>query len=256
MLDLPPISKNMIPESSLPIGGDTTTFENDPGVTISSVDPTSTTAALAANVPLEAKHTASEVPEVIKESQKETDTSAEGRASASAVKEKTAVEEELKSEVPPEEVPQVVKESIIKAHVDPEATANPEAVHEKKEVESELLQELKQAGKSAPAAAAKSAGRPITPESPAQPESKDISPMSKPTTTTQTAPTVTSDVAGTTAGKATEAPQTPAAPGNDVKTGAAESSKPSPTSYPADKKKKRFSWLGKMKEKLHLDKDK
>jgi hypothetical protein len=215
-LVLPPISKNMIPESSLPIGEDATALGTDPGVTISSAAPTSTTAALAAKVPLEPKHT------------------------------------EATAEKSSEDVPETVKESIAKAHVDPEATTNPEAVHEKKEVEGELLQRVKHEEGATPAAAPKPSDRPITPESLAQPESGDVSPMSKPIT-------ASGDTRATTE-KVTEPPQTPATPGNGgVKTGAAESSKPStenPPSQPTDKKKKRFSWIGKMKEKLHLDKDK
>ncbi|QDS70593.1 hypothetical protein FKW77_000107 [Venturia effusa] len=53
-LSVPPVSKNMIPESSLPMGiaaSDAT----DPGVTIQSAAPTSTTAILAGQVPLEPK---------------------------------------------------------------------------------------------------------------------------------------------------------------------------------------------------------
>ncbi|KAH0548149.1 hypothetical protein GP486_008123, partial [Trichoglossum hirsutum] len=214
LLDLPPVTKNMIPESSLPIGGDTTAPGTDPGVTISSAAPTSTTAALAAKVPLEPKH-------------------AEGTAKKSS-----------------DEVPEVVKESISKAHVDPEATANPEAVHEKKEVEDEFMQKVKHEE-----GAARPFDRPITPESPTQPESGDVSPMTKPAAApAQTEPTVTSGDAKTTTDKATGPPQTSATSGNGgggVKNGTAESSQPS-----TDKKKKRFSWLGKMKEKLHLDKDK
>ncbi|KAH0536740.1 hypothetical protein FGG08_006412 [Glutinoglossum americanum] len=247
VLDVPPISENMIPESSLPMGGDTTAFETDPGVTISSVDPTSTTAALAAKVPLEPKHATSEAPEAGKESQKEAGTPAEASASVNAVKD--------------DEVPETVKESIAKAHVDPEATTNPEAVHEKKEAEAELLQSIKrEEGTGEPPPAAKSADRPITPKSPERPESRDVSPMSKPTTAAHTGPTATPGVTETSADKVAEPPQTPAAPKNaGVKAEAAESSKPStdsPTSHPTDKKKKRFSWLGKVKEKLHLDKDK
>lgn len=89
MFGLPPISENMIPESSLPIGssGD---IENDPGVTIQSAAPISSTAALAAQVPKEPRG----VPEIVTESQKEVSFELE------AVQEKKEVEQELLKEVP------------------------------------------------------------------------------------------------------------------------------------------------------------
>ena len=59
ILDLPPVSKNMIPESSLPMGmAGVGTF--DAGPTIQSAGANSTTAQMRANVPLEEK---AEVPE-------------------------------------------------------------------------------------------------------------------------------------------------------------------------------------------------
>ncbi|RDI82890.1 Phosphatidylserine decarboxylase proenzyme 1 [Venturia inaequalis] len=51
---VPPVSKNMIPESSLPMNS-AAVGETDPGVTIQSAAPTSTTAILAGKVPLEPK---------------------------------------------------------------------------------------------------------------------------------------------------------------------------------------------------------
>lgn len=95
MFSLPPISKNMIPESSLPIGssGD---IENDPGVTIQSAAPISSTAALAAQVPKEPRG----VPEIVTESQKEVNFEPEAAASSEAVQEKKEVEQELLKEVP------------------------------------------------------------------------------------------------------------------------------------------------------------
>ena len=95
MFSLPPISKNMIPESSLPIGssGD---IENDPGVTIQSAAPISSTAALAAQVPKEPRG----VPEIVTESQKEVNFEPEAAASSEAVREKKEVERELLKEVP------------------------------------------------------------------------------------------------------------------------------------------------------------
>jgi hypothetical protein len=97
MFGVPPISKGMIPESSLPMGAGSAS-EADPGVTIQSAAPTSTTAALAGQVPKESHG----VPEVVKESQKEAHVDPEASASTEAVEEKSAVEEELKKKVPEE----------------------------------------------------------------------------------------------------------------------------------------------------------
>ncbi|KAH6899639.1 hypothetical protein B0T10DRAFT_468263 [Thelonectria olida] len=90
---LPPVSSNTIPESSLPILGDNI-------ATLSSVAPTSTTAALAAEVPLETK-APTEVPEVVKESQEQAQVSPEASAVPAEVREKAKLEEELKETVPP-----------------------------------------------------------------------------------------------------------------------------------------------------------
>lgn len=86
--DLPPVSKNMIPESSLPISG----FQDN---TLSSVGPTSTTAALAGEVPLE-----SHVPEVVRESQQKAHVAPDASNNPLEVQEKAQVEEELKEKVP------------------------------------------------------------------------------------------------------------------------------------------------------------
>ena len=64
LFTLPGISGNMIPESSLPLGTGSSS-NPDPGVTIQSVGPNSTTAGLAGQVPLEPRG----VPEVISKSQ-------------------------------------------------------------------------------------------------------------------------------------------------------------------------------------------
>ena len=66
MFNLPAKSKNMIPESSLPMGG-ASSYEKDPGFTIQSAGAQSTTAGLAGQVPLEPRG----VPEVVQESQAE-----------------------------------------------------------------------------------------------------------------------------------------------------------------------------------------
>ncbi|RDW91195.1 hypothetical protein BP5796_02360 [Coleophoma crateriformis] len=95
VLDMPPISKNLIPESSLPMGAaGVGTFDATP--TIQSAGPQSTTSQLAANVPLES----TKVPEVVKESQQEAGFAPEASAVPEEVKEKSAVEKELLSEVP------------------------------------------------------------------------------------------------------------------------------------------------------------
>ncbi|APA12422.1 hypothetical protein sscle_09g071920 [Sclerotinia sclerotiorum 1980 UF-70] len=95
ILDLPPAAKNLIPESSLPVGeGGIGTFDaTNPH--IQSVDPQSTTAMLAAKVPLES----AKVPEVVKESQKKAGAAPEASAIPSEVSEKSAVEKELKKEI-------------------------------------------------------------------------------------------------------------------------------------------------------------
>lgn len=97
MFSVPAVSKGMIPESSLPMGGNKAS-EPDPGVTIQSAGPQSTTAALAANVPLEPRG----VPEVVSESQHEAGVGPEASGNREAVKEKTAMEKELESRVPEE----------------------------------------------------------------------------------------------------------------------------------------------------------
>ncbi|KAM7221349.1 putative carbohydrate-binding module family 48 protein, partial [Rhypophila decipiens] len=88
LFQLPPITNDMIPESSLPIvsGGD---------AAISSVAPDATTAKLAGEVPLEPT-----VPEIVKESQKAAHVDPEASAISEEVKEKAAVEEELLKKVP------------------------------------------------------------------------------------------------------------------------------------------------------------
>ncbi|KAJ5167856.1 uncharacterized protein N7482_003450 [Penicillium canariense] len=107
---VPPVSKNLIPESSLPIGGPAQQAAMaDPGYTIQSAAPTSTTAALAAQVPLEKdKQTngtepAQEVPQVVKDSIAEADQTPEAAAYTEAVEEKREMENELHAKVPVEE---------------------------------------------------------------------------------------------------------------------------------------------------------
>ncbi|KAM0245478.1 hypothetical protein ACHAQJ_010560 [Trichoderma viride] len=85
--ELPAITSNMIPESSLPV-----TAAQD--VHISTVNTGATTVGLAAQVPLETK-----VPEVVKESQEKAGVDPEAAAVPKEVEEKAQVEEELKEKV-------------------------------------------------------------------------------------------------------------------------------------------------------------
>lgn len=178
MFSLPPISNNMIPESSLPMGGAGAT-ERDTGPMIQSAGAGTTTAALAAQVPLEPRG----VPEVVSESQQIAGFEPEAAGNEEAVKEKAAVEKELESKVPQEPatsensdgiagavtsaskgltssaqesgdgmdkaisggaiaptVPDVVQESIAKSHQSPEAAGDKTMVGEKSAMEHELLQ--------------------------------------------------------------------------------------------------------------------
>jgi hypothetical protein len=92
ILDLPPISKNMIPESSLPMG---TTGGYDASPFVQSGGAQSTTAQLAGAVPKESE----KVPEVVKESQAKAGVDPEASGVPEEVKEKSAVEKELLKEV-------------------------------------------------------------------------------------------------------------------------------------------------------------
>ncbi|KAL0777783.1 hypothetical protein CaCOL14_005436 [Colletotrichum acutatum] len=87
---VPEVTSNTIPESSLPIA--------TADATINSAAPTSTTAALAAEVPLETK--TAEVPDVVKESQEKAHAEPEASANPEAVQEKAVVEDELLEKVP------------------------------------------------------------------------------------------------------------------------------------------------------------
>ena len=89
LFGLPEKSNNLIPESSLPIVG-----ESDKA-TVQSSGPQSTTAALAGDVPLEPRG----VPEVVKESQTEAGVDPEASADPEAVAEQSAVEKELEGKV-------------------------------------------------------------------------------------------------------------------------------------------------------------
>ena len=94
MFTIPGIGGTMIPESSLPMG-EGAASEVDKGPMIQSAGPQSSTAALAANVPLEPRG----VPEIVQASQQEAGTSTEASENKEAVKEKSAMEKELETKV-------------------------------------------------------------------------------------------------------------------------------------------------------------
>lgn len=193
----PQEKQNLIPESSLPMGGDPKDTM-DSGPTIRSAAPDSSTAALAAGVPLEQKRqamvidpadapqtgaeTAPGVPEAVKESISEAHQSPEAAGSAEAVKEKSAVEQELLKKTTTSEatgdsgvtpatqtsyyglatqVPATVEKSMQQAHASPEAAAESSAVAEKSAMESELLKKVpssEEAGEPAPTIASATSG--------------------------------------------------------------------------------------------------
>ncbi|EOA87964.1 carbohydrate-binding module family 48 protein [Exserohilum turcica Et28A] len=114
--------------------------------------------------------TADEVPSVVAESQNAAHAEPEAAASPEVVAEKSAVEQELLSEVPKTNeagdpapaiaVPAVVADSQQQAHVSPEAASSPEVVAEKSAVEQELLSEVpktNETGEPAPAVSTETA---------------------------------------------------------------------------------------------------
>lgn len=161
---VPPVSKNIIPESSLPMGGPAQRAAAadqehkqaggpaqqaamaDPGYTIQSAAPTSTTAALAGDVPLEKN-------------------------------------KQTNGTEPVGDVPQVVKNSLAEAHLGPEAAANKEAVDEKKQTENELHQKVgvnESAGAPAPTVSAATQATAPGLTVPPIADSADVSPCSTP----------------------------------------------------------------------------
>ncbi|KAJ5434203.1 Immunoglobulin E-set [Penicillium cf. griseofulvum] len=119
----------------------------DPGYHIQSAGPNSTTAALAAAVPLEPKG------------------------------------KQTNGDKPVDEVPQVVKDSLAEAHRDPEAAANQEAVDEKKATEEELHKKVHvEESVGAPAPTVTAATQPMGPHLTVASgiDSADVSPLSTP----------------------------------------------------------------------------
>ncbi|KAL8651917.1 MAG: hypothetical protein Q9226_004488 [Calogaya cf. arnoldii] len=129
MFSVPGLSKNMIPESSLPMGGESMAEEKDSGAFIQSAGANSTTAALAGAVPKEGKSVGAEkdsdafiqsagensttatlaggvpkeaavLPQIVQESQAEAGTDAEAGNNRQAVAEKSDMEKELESKIP------------------------------------------------------------------------------------------------------------------------------------------------------------
>jgi hypothetical protein len=264
---IPPVTNNMIPESSLPIGGpaqraaasDTEPVYSggpaqqaaaaEPGYTIQSAGPTSTTAALAANVPLESKG------------------------------------KQPNGNVPVDDVPQVVKDSLAEAHKDPEAAASQTAVDEKKELEQELQKKVDvEESAGAPAPTVTAATQAIAPHLTLAGgvDSADVSPTSTPppgrnagtaiptsqpkstdnagpsvTTgveTTSTAETTTAKPAGPTVTTGVDSSQTPAtSDANSAKPAQSPSTEGASTNGDKSEKKKKHrlsGFFGKLKEKL------
>lgn len=103
VFDVPPITKNMIPESSLPMGAQPGTYDAEVSPFVQSAAPTSTTAQLAGQVPLENKKPQAEtvvVPSIVKESQAKAHFPPEASAQTEPVIEKHQVEDELLAKVP------------------------------------------------------------------------------------------------------------------------------------------------------------
>ena len=90
--------ETMIPESSLPMGAAAAAGAAATGPTIQSAGGNSTTAQMAAQVPIEPRG----VPEVVEKSQQAAHTSPEASANPTAVGEKGAMEKELTDKVPAE----------------------------------------------------------------------------------------------------------------------------------------------------------
>ena len=111
---VPEQSKNMIPESSLPMGDGTKEVESSTSPFIQSAAPQSSSSDGAATAPIEPRKEATvvddeapsatmtgppSIPEMVRESQEEADQSPEAAAYPEELKEKSAVEQELMSKV-------------------------------------------------------------------------------------------------------------------------------------------------------------
>ncbi|KAF7506478.1 hypothetical protein GJ744_011728 [Endocarpon pusillum] len=211
---------------------------NNPGPFIQSSGPGTTAAALAGQVPLEPRS------------------------------QTTVIEDEAPSATvsgPAPDVPEVVKESLSQAHESPEAAASAEAVREKKEVEGELLQEVKSTDAAGVPAPTITAATSVTAPSTAPVDSKALEPVKEAENANGKDQAPSRDISPIRDSDAV-APQ-PSTP--IVTTGVGESrtstvSTPQKTTTPAssaasspadangakDKKKKRLSFFGKLRDKL------
>ncbi|KAL5338656.1 hypothetical protein BJX70DRAFT_189948 [Aspergillus crustosus] len=216
---VPPVSNNLIPESSLPIGGGANPTTTDPGFSIQSAAPTSTTAALAAKVPYESQ-------------KRQTDSTS-----------------------PVDDVPDVVKKSISEAHKSPEAAANEEVVEEKKELEHELQQKIRldnSVGEPAPTATAvttETAPKPTRTEAGSARVSPRTTSPPRPSDSVATKPTETPKESK----KENLTPATNNTTNNTTNNKAAAQDTQVPPASPSgkeEKKKKRSSIFAKLKEKF------
>lgn len=214
--NVPPANTTIIPESSLPMSPPATDT-TDPGVTFQSAAPISTTAALAAQVPLEPRD-----------------------------KDKGKDKPNGEAETPAGEVPDVVRRSLEQAHTEPEAAADEEAVESKKEVEDELKDKLKpdeSLGQPAPTDSAITAETAPAPTDHDQLQQADLPardkspvsaaepPPSEPTVTTGVAEAKTTEVST----PKDAAAAAPAEPAEGAAEGAAAAPS-TPTPAPEDKK--------------------
>ena len=224
MFDLPPLSKNMIPESSLPMGGDVSRGEKDTGPTIQSAGAGTSTAALAAQVPLEPRGTAEVLDDgpfddnqqMSDKSTGVTGSSSQAPATKTTGPLPTSVQKSIDrmnagSGIPiASVVPDVVQESIADSTTSPEAAGDGRVVQEKSAMEDELLHKVKPEegrGEPAPTASAVATGStptatltsheaPTTATDPSKPASAASVTKTEETVTSPTAPpgTTSADV--------------------------------------------------------------
>ncbi|PGH14039.1 hypothetical protein AJ79_03309 [Helicocarpus griseus UAMH5409] len=257
----PPAEQDSV--TTLPTEKKTTNGPVEPFV--QSAAPTSTTAALAGEVPLESEKAktsepeapAKDVPDVVKDSMEKAHKEPEAAGVPASVEEKKEVEQQILKDVEPAEakgeaaesaaVPAVVQESLDKAHQEPEAAAVPEAVGEKKEVEQELLKDVKPvdtAGEPAPVVTAETSetapvattAATLSPEDTKNDQERSVSPKSSepaPTAgsearpaTEQAAPTVTTGPETTETSAVSQPPKKEEATEPAKKEEAAEPAKP------------------------------
>ena len=93
---VPPVTQNMIPESSLPIGQPSSGSRNNSGHYMQSAGAGSSTAAMVGQVPLESRG----VPQIVSDSQHQANASPEPSKSPDTVMDKKEVEHEIKDKVP------------------------------------------------------------------------------------------------------------------------------------------------------------